>query len=71
MNKRLKIKKDVTITNNRVAGVDGSCYSGYGVECTDSETCNAADNGSNGHTGNIGHSCLRIAHYICVMSEFT
>ena len=29
-----------TITGNRIAGVDGSCYSGDGVPCDDTEACN-------------------------------
>ena len=60
--------KEVTITNNRVAGVDGSCYAGHGEECdSDTEACSATT-GTNAWTGNIGHSCgrgyyvLRIGH---------
>ena len=69
--------EEVTITNNRIAGVDGSCYAGYGEECdSDTEACSATT-GTNAWTGNIGHSCgrgyyvLRVGHGCSKVSGFT
>merc|ERR1711892_1253199 len=48
---------DVTVTNNRVTGVDGSCFAGAGEACDASESCSATSVGVD--SGNVGHSCLR------------
>ena len=69
--------KSVTVRNNRVAGVDGSCYAGNGEECDASESCNSSNNGSSDHSNNIGHSCnrgyyvLRVGHACTKVSGYT
>ena len=54
--------EDVIITNNRVAGVDGSAFAGAGEACDQSEVCTDVTSAS-AWSGNIGHSCLR-GYYI-------
>ena len=61
----------MTITNNRVVGVDGSAYAGNGVPCSASEACNDIDNGSNADVNNIGHSCMRGYYVLRVGRECT
>ena len=31
----------IIVQNNRVVGVEGSCFSGSGTECDESESCSA------------------------------
>ena len=50
--------KDVTVTNNRVAGVDGSAFAGAGESCDAAEVCTDVS-GASAWSGNIGHSCLQ------------
>ena len=48
---------DVIISGNRVAGVDGSCFSGHGSQC--SSTGDTTFTISPDTSRNMGHSCLR------------
>ena len=47
------------VADNRVAGVDGSCFSGNGEECDHSESCAPQSTSPHQDKNNVGHSCLR------------
>jgi len=54
--------QDVLITNNRVSGVDGSCFGGNGELCNELEAA-TGDHVPGSWTGNHGKGCVR-GYYI-------
>ena len=55
---------DPIITNNRVAGTEGSCFYGPGEECDLSEACSSSLSTTNRIRDNVAHSCWRGVHVL-------